>query len=121
MTNLTTIPYLNALEDSRKRVTNNDLIEELMVKLTNKGFCSSRHSQSWRVINQPACPLKVQLEFGTDGQNTVDIIPLSSYTETLETSFPLASRGIPHTRTVKFETAEDIDILIDSIEQCFPR
>lgn len=97
---------------------NSELVEELMVRLTNNGFCSSRRSPSWRVVNRPNCPLRVQLEFGLD---EVDIVPLSAYTETLETGFPLADQGIPHTQRIKFNSREDIDTLIASVKSCFPR
>lgn len=121
MTNLTPTSYLTSLEASQQRVGDAELIDKLMAKLTNRGFCSARQSEAWRILTRPECPLQVQLEFGAHNEAVVDIVPLSVYTDTFGIDFPLADKGIPHTERFSLSDPEDIDHVVASIERCFPR
>lgn len=96
------------------------LAQDLMKELHLKGYCSSRQSESWRVVTRPLCPIKVQLEIRETKDKTLDIIPLSAYTETLEARFPLAGLKLPHASSLPFRDADDIENILYAIEACFP-
>lgn len=96
------------------------LAQDLMKELHLKGYCSSRQSESWRVVNRPLCPIKVQIEIRETEDKTLDIIPLSAYTETLEARFPLAGLKLPHSSSLPFRNHEDIADIVTAIEACFP-
>lgn len=92
-----------------------------MQSLYHQGYCSSHQAESWRVVNRPLCPIKVQIEVRDAEDGTIDIIPLSTYTETLEERFPLAGLKLPHAQTLPFRTKEDIEVIISFVNQCFPK
>lgn len=96
------------------------LAQDLMKELHLKGYCSSRQSESWRVVNLPLCPVKVQIEIREVEDKTIDIIPLSAYTETLDDRFPLAGLKLPHASSLPFRNNDDITDIVDAIEACFP-
>lgn len=85
------------------------------------GYCFSRLSETWRVINRPSCPIKVQMEVRDEKEAKVDIIPLSAYTETLNHVYPLASLDLPHATTLPLKDATDIPLIVEHITKCFPK
>lgn len=112
--------YVTASDISHNQKVDVEKTHQFILMLNNKGFSASRQSDSWRIINKPECPIRVQLEFTNNGTHSISIIPLSSYTDSLEQPYPLQSKGIPHTATMEFETIEDIENAMTAIQKCFP-
>jgi hypothetical protein len=113
-------PFIEGLESANRRKVDEQLTQDLMKELHLKGYCASMQSESWRVINRPLCPIKVQIEIRETADKTIDVIPLSAYTETLETRFPLADLKLPHVSSLPFRNHDDIADIVKVIEACFP-
>lgn len=112
------LQYHEGIAEAKKRKNDVTLASALILELVKVGICSSHQQSAWRVVNLPECPIAVQLEF--DEQH-VDIIPLSAYTESLGTSFPLAPHSIPHHVRLKLSTPDDIHEAVQAIANCFPQ
>lgn len=112
--------YLAAKDQSNTQKVDVKKVDAFVWMLTTQGFSASRQTDSWRIINKPECPLRVQLEFTGNGKQSISIIPLSSYTDSLDTPYPLHKSGVPHTVTMDFETEEDIENASMAIQKCFP-
>lgn len=97
-------------------------LSTLLVKaLSENGYCSSHQAQTWRIVNRPLCPVKVQLEFRDVSEATVDLVPLSAYTDSIAECYPLAHLELPHTVSLPLRTERDIAAIIERIDQCFPK
>lgn len=114
-------PFLSGLEEANKRVVNSELAEELIRLLSKEGYCSSHQAESWRVVNRPRCPIKVQLEIGNEASAEIDIVPLSAYTDTLDERFPLSGLSLPHAVRLPFKNKEDVEAVVARIDECFPK
>lgn len=98
-----------------------NLSDSLVRALSEHGYSSSHQAETWRIVNRPLCPIKVQIEIRDTKEGILDLIPLSAYTESLDERYPLASLDLPHVTSHPFTKVEDIDAIIDRINRCFPK
>lgn len=113
--------FLAGLKEANEREVDIDLATALVKALSEQGYCSSRQSETWRIVNRPLCPIKVQLEIRDLAEKTIDLIPLSAYTDSIEEHYPLVHLELPHTVSLPFRTEADIEEVIEYINFCFPK
>lgn len=114
-------PFLAGIHEANEREVDIALSTALVRSLSENGYSSSHQAETWRIVNRPLCPIKVQLEFRDAKEGIADIIPLSAYTESIEECYPLAGLELPHTVSLPFRREEDIEAIIEQINKCFPK